>query len=246
MAGNRGGSTSVHPCACVIGSRVVKWIFAVLVLTSMSIRAAAAPDWQLDPPPGWSRNETLERQFKAIRAAIPNIQLELRIWESPDRSAMLMAEWYLADLKHRTDHEVIEVLDTAPFEGSQVTMRVNKRERIVGSQVIRDSTGVEMGRRVRRLRRYQRTADGLHALILMCATPGETPCDGAIERAQLLASAPAPTDGAAHEQDVAPEPAPAPWTHRLGLVLGIAGGLALVIALGFRRRDLQRRKRRGR
>lgn len=80
----------------------------------------------------------------------------------------------------------------------------------------------------------------------MCATPGETPCDGAIERAQLLADAPAPPDGAAHGQGLAPAPERAPATHRLGPMLGIAGVLALVIALGFRRRDLQRRRRRSR
>jgi hypothetical protein len=45
---------------------------------------------------------------------------------------------------------------------------------------------------------------------------------------------------------VAPEPERAPWTQRLGLRLGIAGVVALIIALGVRRRDLQRRSRRSR
>jgi hypothetical protein len=39
---------------------------------------------------------------------------------------------------------------------------------------------------------------------------------------------------------LAREPDPASWTRRLGLLLGIIGVLALVMALGARHRDLSR------
>jgi hypothetical protein len=218
----------------------------LFVLTGASTSAVAAPEWQIDAPAGWSRNQELEKRFLAGRVPLESMQTELRLWVSPDQSAMLMVEWYLADLKHRTDLEVIKVLDAGPLERSQSSMRVERREKIVGSQVIRDSTETGLGMRVRRIRRYQRTSDGLHALVMTCSAAAVTPCDAAVENARLVAgSTPAGVSDADRQGSAAgPGEEPSPWRFRIGMGLGMAGIVALVVALlshqgRSRRRRLQ-------
>ena len=202
----------------------------LLVLIGVSTSAAAAPEWQVDVPAGWSPNQELEKQLLAARN-VPNMQTELHVWMSPDRSEMLAVEWHLADLKHRSDDEVIAVLDANPFDQFRNSTRVERRPKIVDSQVIRDAWGTASGMRFRRIRRYQRASNGLHALILTCTAPAATPCEAAVERARFVpTSAPAgdtpdPGSAAGASDDASP------WRFRIGLVLGIAGVVALAVAL---------------
>jgi hypothetical protein len=235
VAGTRAASAAgrkTYPAGRVLGSCAVNRLCVLLVLTGVSTSAAAAPEWQVDVPAGWSPNPELEKQLLAARD-VPNMKTELHVWMSPDRREMLAVEWHLADPKHRSDDDVIAMLDASPFDEFRNSTRVERRQKIVDSQVMRDASGTASGMRFRRIRRYQRTSNGIHALILTCTAPTPSPCEAAVERARFV-----PTSAPAGAGD-APDPGSAagasddarPWRFRIGLVLGMAGVVALVIAL---------------